>query len=371
MTLASPITESQCNRWSERETALLALVRETLAAEISEAGQFPEVVGDRGIMRFIRGHLEPEKILQMYGNYLKWRKETGADAIRERIRAEQLNRPSLFPNGEAFLNMSEQIIIAGDATDLEGNLIAFETFDYSPSEFLSKYSIDEWNEWMNYTLQYKTMVIEQVSEARERALLAEYNGCPPCTPEQGYGIIVQCTTIRCLKGMGMEFLSSSSKAIMKASIDICQNNFPEMMYKSHMVKTPWIFNTLWYFCKGLMDAKTIAKVNVMGYNFLQDLSKEIPITSIPHHFGGEYMPPYNKDFDFDWSPGGLMDLHGSKERIRPEEKRIEGDECAEENKVSEEDKGDIQSESSTPVVSQTGSVVSQILLPPSPPSASS
>ena len=53
----------------------------------------------------------------------------------------------------------------------------------------------------------------------------------------------------------MEFLGSDSKAIIKSSIAICQDNFPEMLFKSHMVQTPWIFNTMWYFCKGLMDAR--------------------------------------------------------------------------------------------------------------------
>lgn len=124
--------KSNCNRWSTNETELLTIVRETLATEIAEAGQFPEVIGDRGIIRFIRGHGEKEKIISMYRNYLKWRKDSGADEIRERIRVEKLNKPSLFPNGEGFLEMSEQIIVAADATDLEGNLITFETFDFSP-----------------------------------------------------------------------------------------------------------------------------------------------------------------------------------------------------------------------------------------------
>ena len=123
---------TECNRWSTHETELLAQVRSTLATEIAEAGQYAEVVGDRGIMRFIRGHGELDKIITMYRNYLKWRKESGADEIRERIRIENLNKPSLFPNGEGFLEMSEQIIVAADATDLEGNLITFETFDFSP-----------------------------------------------------------------------------------------------------------------------------------------------------------------------------------------------------------------------------------------------
>jgi len=315
------------NRWSVRETELLQKVREALRDEISEAGQFSEVIGDRGIMKFIRGHQEFDKIVLMYGNYLKWRKSSGADVIRERIRLENLNRPELFPNGEGFLSVSPQIIIAADATDNVGNLITFETFDYSPSTLLAKYSIDQWNEWISYTMQYKQMVLEQVSEQRERALLAEHGGNPPCTPEKGYGIILQCTGIRCLKGIGMEYLGSDAKAIIKSSVAICQDNFPEMLYKTHMVQAPWVFNTLWYFLKGFVDPRTISKVNMHGYNFLPEVIKDIPLESVPKHFGGKYTG-YNDAFNFDWSEGGLMDLYPEL-KVQSSEKEI---------KVSEEEK---------------------------------
>lgn len=309
---------AQGNRWSEKETELLAQVREALAEEIAAAGQFAEVIGDRGIMKFIRGHGELEKIILMYGNYLKWRKDSNADEIRERIRLEHLNTPNMFPNGQALMNLSKQIIIAEDAPDNEGNLLFYETFDYSPAKIMKEFTIDQWVEWINWTMQYKQMVLEQVSEKRERALLAEYNGSPPCTPEQGYGIMVQTFGIRCLKGIGMEFLGSDAKSIMKTSIAICQDNFPELLFKTYCVNTPWLANTLWYFCKGLMDPKTIAKVSMNGYNFLEELKKEIPITSIPAHFGGTY-EGYNEPFPFDWSDGGLMDLYPGLKATRADE----------------------------------------------------
>jgi hypothetical protein len=104
-------------------------------------------------------------------------------------------------------------------------------------------SIDDYKRFVVYCLQYKTLIIEQLSELKERQLLEQYNGHPPET-ENGYGIILQCTIIRCLKGMGMEFLGHDSKAVLKATMDIAQANFPEMLYKNHIVNAPWIFNTI-------------------------------------------------------------------------------------------------------------------------------
>jgi hypothetical protein len=37
---------------------------------------------------------------------------------------------------------------------------------------------------------------------------------------------------------------SDSKAVLKATMDIAQANFPEMLFKNHIVNAPWIFNTI-------------------------------------------------------------------------------------------------------------------------------
>jgi hypothetical protein len=88
------------NRWSARESVILAHIRSTLAEEIASAGQYPEVIGDRAIMRFIRGHLHvQEKATEMYAGFLRWRKEANADAAREDIVNNGMNEPTKFPFG--------------------------------------------------------------------------------------------------------------------------------------------------------------------------------------------------------------------------------------------------------------------------------
>ena len=87
-------------RWSILEEKLLIEVRERLALEISESGQFPEVVGDRAIVRFLRGHGHNiEKVIEMYSSFLRWRKESNADNAREDIVKRGLNDPLKFPFG--------------------------------------------------------------------------------------------------------------------------------------------------------------------------------------------------------------------------------------------------------------------------------
>lgn len=94
-----------------------------------------------------------------------------------------------------------------------------------------------------YCMEFKTMVLEQLSEIKERCFLEKYNYNPPVL-QNGYGVILQCTIVRDLVAMTTEFMSNEAKTILKVSLDIAQNNYPEMLYKSHLVSTSWMFSTL-------------------------------------------------------------------------------------------------------------------------------
>jgi hypothetical protein len=77
-------------------------------------------------------------------------------------------------------------------------------------------SLESYKSFVVYCLQYKSLIIEQLSEAKEREFLELHNGNPPET-ENGYGIILQCTIIRCLKGMSMEFLGMETSLSVSPS----------------------------------------------------------------------------------------------------------------------------------------------------------
>ncbi len=48
-----------------------------------------------------------------------------------------------------------------------------------------------------------------------------------------------------------------------------------------MINTPWVFNTAWYFVKGLLAARTLAKISVLGTSFKDELSKELSPANTP------------------------------------------------------------------------------------------
>jgi hypothetical protein len=232
------------NRWSVQETNGIAEMRARLRAQIAASGQFPEVVGDRALVKFLRGHgHDVDKATSMYASYLKWRKDNNVDTIRESIVRGGKNHPDLFPLADKLIAPTPQIIISAEAADVYGNPIAVETYNYSPRVFMQEMTVEQYSYFMMHTMEYKTLILEQLSEAKERKYLEQCNYNPPRT-QNGYGVILQCTIIRDLSGISREFISSEAKTILTAALQIAQNNYPEMLYKSHIINSPWVFSTI-------------------------------------------------------------------------------------------------------------------------------
>jgi hypothetical protein len=148
----------------------------------------------------------------MFAKFLAWRKESNADEARQNIVNRGIDTPLKFPYGKEIIEMCPQIVCAGDAFDRHGNPLALETYNFSPVAVLQQFTLEQYKEFVVYCLQYKTIIIEQLSEKKEREYLQQHNGNPPDT-EEGYGVVLQCTIIRDLTGLGFEFMGKHSNHI--------------------------------------------------------------------------------------------------------------------------------------------------------------
>jgi pseudouridine-5'-monophosphatase len=298
------------SRWSRDEIALLAEMRNRLRKEISEAGQFPEVVGDRPLIRFLRGHGHNiDKATAIYASFLQWRQQYGVDAVREDI-CRNHKQAMDFPFSKNFItDIWPQITMSTGMRDTAGNPIAIETYNYSPRAVFQHATPDDYTRFMIYCMEFKIIILEQLSEEAERKFLRNCNFHPPQT-QQGYGVILQCTILRDIKDISREFLSSEAKNIFRISIGIAQNNYPEMLYKCHMLNAGWMFSTVWYFAKGLMDARTVAKVTSHGNDFLVTLGNEITASNMPTFLGGKFQCELEPPFIADLEEFGLLHLWG-------------------------------------------------------------
>ncbi len=64
-------------------------------------------------------------------------------------------------------------------------------------------------------------------------------------------LLVQSALKLGLRKFSVTLYSSNSRSLMYAAY--LAVNYQEFMGKSHMVNVPWIFNSMWYFVKGLLD----------------------------------------------------------------------------------------------------------------------
>jgi len=101
----------------------------------------------------------------------------------------------------------------------------------------------------------------------------------------------------------MGHMGVEGRTVITWILEIAVDNYPELLYKSHMINIPWVFNTIWFFVKNLIDENTQKKVTINSSDYMDMLLKECPIESVPARVGGKYTGD-NRFFLFDVSENG-------------------------------------------------------------------
>ena len=127
--------------------------------------------------------------------------------------------------------------------------LQLELGQFSPAEVLSQVTIPEYIRFVIHSLEFKTLVIEQLSEMRERAALALYykNQAEKHDQVEGkedegevgvegegevdvsmspYGVLLYTCVIRDLAGVGFEHVGKKGQEIIQAVIGVASANYP-------------------------------------------------------------------------------------------------------------------------------------------------
>lgn len=157
------------------------------------------VVGDRRLLRFLRANqLRMDDTVTMYSKFLAWRKANDVDGIRQDIIQGNKDTPFKFPNGKRIIELAPQIVISAVACDKQLQPLALEQYGFSPKDILQNVSREDYLRFLTYALEYRTLVMEQLSHEREQAYLAAHPD--EADRVDGYGVVVMDFTIRDLKG---------------------------------------------------------------------------------------------------------------------------------------------------------------------------
>ncbi|KDD72425.1 hypothetical protein H632_c3363p0, partial [Helicosporidium sp. ATCC 50920] len=89
-----------------------------------------------------------------------------------------------------------------------------------------------------------------------------------------------------LEGMGIATLNHDYRKILGEVMSIDQDNYPELMWKALVVNAPTTFRVLWGMVKYLIDARTQAKVEVLGADQAAELQRYIAPENLMTRYGG-------------------------------------------------------------------------------------
>ncbi len=186
------------SRWTEKDMAAMAHLREACKADIEKTAPFPDVVGDRRIMRFLEGgNNSLENSCKLYSNFLKWRRQNNVDEIRQQIMYGGRNDPSKFPFGDKVLKHCQQIVFSATAVDKKGRPIMLEQYEFNPKELLKEIPLADYTIFFIYCMEFRMMIMEEMSHAAEMKYLQEHPN--PADRKDGYGVVLYNCSIRDLK----------------------------------------------------------------------------------------------------------------------------------------------------------------------------
>lgn len=233
----------------------------------------------------------------------KWRREYKVDELYETF---------TFPEKEAVNELYPQFY---HKTDKDGRPVYVEQLTHLDLNKLFKVTTPE-------------RLIQQ--------LVYEYEKCQrerlPVCSEMSNKLIETSCTIMDLKNVGIAQFWRVSSYVQQAS-KIGQFYYPETMGRFYIINAPYIFTTVWSVVKSWLDPVTREKIQILGSNFLTELSKQIPTENIPSIVGGSCQCPGGCLMS-DAGPWNTPEGEEIIRRVRNEKQRLKLDDSDEPHDTS-------------------------------------
>ena len=206
------------------------------------------------MIRFLRGHnFDIDKVSNLMTNFFKWRIDNKVDEIRTNIVERGMDHPLKFPKGELILSLIPQLILVPNAQDKLGSPICVEQYNFTPSEVFKYITIDDYILFVLYSLEFKSLIVEALSEQREQAFLnsltkAERTELESNPNSKPYGVIVNICVVRDLSkffdafavsksiGLSAEFSNHLPRIVLFliACFFFCSLSPPQMVWGLHI-----------------------------------------------------------------------------------------------------------------------------------------
>ncbi|XP_054825585.1 phosphatidylinositol/phosphatidylcholine transfer protein SFH11 isoform X3 [Prosopis cineraria] len=215
------------------------------------------------LLRFLR--MRDYNILQakeMFLNFLQWREDFRVDMLPKEFKfTEYTEVKKCYPNGY-------------HGVDRHGRPLYIERIGMIDLKRLLEVTTIE------------RYVKHHVSE-QEKTLNVRYPACSLAAKRH----IASTTTILDVNGVGMSNFSKPARYLFAEIQKIDSNYYPETLNQLYIINAGSGFRMLWKAVKAFLDVRTLAKIQVLGANYLHVLLEAIEPSNLPDFLGGQCSCP--------------------------------------------------------------------------------
>ncbi|KAK8520834.1 hypothetical protein V6N13_076970 [Hibiscus sabdariffa] len=224
------------------------------------------------LLRFLRMRdFDLPKAKEMFLNYLQWRKDYGVDTIHKASKVQAIS----------YLFMHEDFKFAELEEVKKCYPHGFHGIDRNGRPvYIERVGMVDLNALLQVT-SIDRFVKYHVSE-QEKTLNLRFPACSIVSKRH----IASTTSILDVKGVGMSNFSKPARYLFMEIQKIDSNYYPETLNQLFIINAGSGFRMLWKVIKAFMDARTLAKIHVLGSNYLSNLIEVIDPSNLPTFLGG-------------------------------------------------------------------------------------
>ncbi|KAL5198365.1 hypothetical protein ABZP36_001877 [Zizania latifolia] len=241
--------------YDQEEEQYVQSLRELLLAN----NQLPVKFDDYHVLlRFLKMRgFNIVKAKEMFLSMLKWREDCAVDAIAKDFKFDEYNAVKIcYPHGF-------------HGVDRFGRPLYIERIGLvDVSKLMQVTSTDRYVKY-------------HVSE-QEKTLSLRYPACSLVAKKH----IGSTTAILDVKGLGMNNFSKTARDMFIEIQKIDSNYYPETLNQLYIINAGAGFRALWKVLKAFMEARTLAKIQVLGTNYLSTILEAIDPSNLPDFLGG-------------------------------------------------------------------------------------
>lgn len=225
---------------------------------------------DYYLLKFCRARkFDLEKILKMFKDFIKWRKENDVDYITENFIFTEFDEIlKIYPHGFHKVDKKGHPIYY----QLLSKLNAKKLFEITTSERL---------------LKYFTQIYENMMKFKFKA----------CSKARGE-LIEQACIILDIEGIGISDLFGKTRSFLVLTTKLGQDYYPCNMIKMFLINTNRFFGLVYNIVKGLIDIESRKKIELLGKDYKEKVFEYIDPDNLPTFLGGNCTCPH--------IPGGCL-----------------------------------------------------------------